>query len=77
MKITITFNLVFANNTMWLWFFVFLYSSIIFLIHAVVQQIFNPTAELGIPTRTTTNEANVELGTEPLTAEMKIRKRSK
>ena len=43
----------------------------------MVQQIFNPTAELRIPTRTTTNEANVELWTEPLTAEMKIRKRSK
>ena len=37
----------------------------------VIAQIFNPTAELAIPTGTLTNEANAEIETLPLTAEMK------
>ena len=44
---------------------------------AVVAQIFNPTAELAIPTRTRTNETNPEIQTHPMTAETKTRKCSK
>ena len=40
---------------------------------AVNAQIFNPTAELVIPTETPTNEANAEIETQPLTAETKTR----
>ena len=35
--------------------------------------IFNPTAELVIPTKTGTNETNAEIETQPLTVEMKIK----
>ena len=48
-----------------------------FIILAVNAQIFNPTAELAIPTGTPTNEANAAIETQQLTAEMKIRKCSK
>ena len=44
-----------------------------FLIPAVRVQIFNITAELAIPTGTPTNEADAEIETQPLTAEMKIK----
>ena len=48
-----------------------------FLIPAVNAQIFNPTTELAIPTRTPTNDANAEIEIQPLTAETKTRKCSK
>ena len=37
----------------------------------MVAQMFNPTAELIIPTGTQTNEANAEIETQPVTAETK------
>ena len=43
-----------------------------FLIPALIAQIFNPTAELVIPTRTQTNEANAKIETQQLTVEAKI-----
>ena len=48
-----------------------------FLIYAVTPPIFDPTAELAIPTGTPTNEANAEIETHPMTGEMKIRTCSK
>ena len=39
-----------------------------FLIDAVIAQIFNPDAELVIPTETPINEANAEIETIPLIA---------
>ena len=40
----------------------------------MIVKIFNPTAELAIPTGTPTNEANAEIETQPLTAETKNKK---
>ena len=48
-----------------------------FLIPEVIAKIFNPTAELVIPTGIPTNEANGEIETQPLTVEIKITKCSK
>ena len=45
-----------------------------FLIHAVIAQIFSPTAKLAIPTGIPANEANTEIETQPLMAEIKTRK---
>ena len=38
----------------------------------MIAQIFNPTAELVIPTGTQTNEANAEIERQPITVEVKI-----
>ena len=43
-----------------------------FLIPALIAQIFNPTAELVIPTGTQTNEANAKIETQQVTFEVKI-----
>ena len=43
----------------------------------MIAQIFNPTAELVIPTGTPTNQAKAEIETHPVTAETKIIKCSK
>ena len=51
--------------------------DVYFLILAMIAQIFNFAAELAVPTGIQTNEANVEIGTRTLTAEVKIRKCSK
>ena len=59
-------------------FFLFFYIiRLYFLIPAVTAQIFNPTAELAVPTGTPTNEPNAEIKTQPLTEEAKTRKCSK
>ena len=42
----------------------------------MIALIFNPTAELVMPTGTQTNEANAEIETQPVTGEAKIRKSS-
>ena len=55
----------------------FLIIKLYFLIPGVTAQISNPTAELTIPIRMSTNEVNAEIETQPKTAEMKIRKCSK
>ena len=51
--------------------FFFFIIDLSFLISAMISQIFIPTAELVIP-GTQTNEANAEIGTQPVTAETKI-----
>ena len=45
------------------------YDDLYLLIPAVNAQVFNPTAELMMPTGTTTNETNVENETHSVTAE--------
>ena len=42
-------------------FSLFFITDLYFLIPAVIAQIFNPTAELTIPTGTPINEANTEI----------------
>ena len=59
-------NLSFPNNTILsCFFFFFLIIDLYFLIPAEIAQIFNPTAELVIPTGTRTKEANAEIETQP------------
>ena len=53
-------------------FFFFFIINLFFLIPAAIAQIFIPTAELVIPTRIQTNEANTETETQPVTVETKI-----
>ena len=55
----------------------FLIIDLYFFIPAVIAHIFNPTAELAIPTGTPANEANAVIETQPLTAEATTRKCSK
>ena len=52
----------------------FLINVLYFLISAVTAQIFNPSAELVIPTGTPNNEANAEIETHSLVVEMQRRK---
>ena len=52
----------------------FLINVLYFLISAVTAQIFNPSAELVIPTGTPNNEANAEIETHSLAVEMQRRK---
>ena len=61
------FNLVFPENTILSYFFLF---SLInnFLVPAMIAQIFIPTTELAIPTGTPTSETNAEIEAQPLTA---------
>ena len=69
-KISITFTLGFAHNTILSWFFLFFFIiDLCSLIPAVNSQIFNPTAELAIPTATPNNEAKVESETHLLIVE--------
>ena len=69
------FNLVCANNTILsCFFFFFLIIDLYFVIPEVIAQIFNPTAELVMPKGIPTNEANSEIKTHQVTAEVKIRK---
>ena len=44
-----------------------------FLIAAVIARVFISMAELAIPTVTPINEANAEIETQPMTAELKLR----
>ena len=55
-------------------FFIFFIIDLYFLIPEVIGQIFTPTAELLMPTATQTNEANVEIETQPVIVEAKISK---
>ena len=69
------FNLDFANNTILSCFFIFfLIIDLYFLIPAVITQIFNPIAELVIPTGISAKEAKAEMEMHPVTAEIKISK---
>ena len=72
---SILFNLDFANNTtLSYFFFFFLIIDLYFLIPAVIAQIFNPVAELVIPTRIPIKEEKAETGTHPGIVEAKTRK---
>ena len=44
-----------------------------FLIPALIAQIFIPLAELAMPIWVSTNEGNLDIETQPLTAETKTR----
>ena len=72
------FNLVFAihTNTIKL-FSLFLDDRLIFFKSCSNCANFNPTAELVMPTGTPTDEPDAEIETQPVTAELKIRKCSK
>ena len=50
----------------------FLFNDLYFLIPAVITQIFNPVGELVIPIGIPTEEAKTEMGTHPVTVEIKI-----
>ena len=69
------FKLIFSNNTILsCFFFFFLIIYLYLLIYAVTSQVFNPIAEIVIPTGIPTKEANAGIKTHPVTAETKIRK---
>ena len=55
-------------------FFIFLDYWLIFLIPAIITQIFIPITELAIPIGIATNEAKAEIETQPVIVETKIRK---
>ena len=63
-------------NLFEIWF-ILLIIELYFLILTVILQIFNLTAELTTSAGTPTNEENVEIETQPVTAEIKTRKFSK
>ena len=52
----------------------FLNIGLYVLIHALITQIFIPTAELVIPTRIAASKSNAEVETQPVTVEAKISK---
>ena len=62
--LSIVLNLTFSNNNILSCFFFFFIIDLYFLIPAVTAQMFIPTAELVIPTRTQTNETNAEIETQ-------------
>ena len=69
------FNLVLANNTILPCFFFFFYIiDLCFLIPAIIEQVFNPTEELLMPTGIPTKETKAETETYPVTAEAEISK---
>ena len=73
-KSSMLFNLDFANNTILsCFFFVFLIIHLYFLILAVIAQIFNPIAELIIPTGTPSKGTKSEIEIHPVIVEAKIR----
>ena len=55
-------------------FFIFLDYWLIFLIPAIITQIFIPITELAIPIGIPTNETKAEIETQPMIVETKIRK---
>ena len=73
-KTFIVSNLVLGSNTISSYFFLFfLIIDLYILISGVALQIFIPTLELAIPSRTPINEANAEIKTHPVTTEIKKR----
>ena len=68
------FNLEFANGTILLCVFFFLIIHLHFLIPAVIEQIFNPIAELVNPNGIPNKEANAEIEIYPVIVELKMRK---
>ena len=74
-RTSIVLNLAFPSNIILsclvlLFFIIDLY----FLTPVVIAQLLNSTAELAIPIRTPTNQANLEIEIQPLTAEIKTKK---
>ena len=53
-------------------FLFFLIIGLYFLITAVIEQIFKPTAKLAVPRGKPTNEAKAEIERHPLTVETKL-----
>ena len=53
-------------------FLFFFTIDLYFLIPAITAQMFNPTAELIIPTGISTNEGNAEIETQPVTVKARI-----
>ena len=53
-------------------FLFFFTIDLYFLIPAITAQMFNPTAELVIPTGISTNEGNAEIETQPVTVKARI-----
>ena len=75
MKISMLFNLDFANNSISLcFFFLFLIIDLYVLIPTVITQIFNPTVELVIPIGIPTKEARADMETHSVTVEIKTSK---
>ena len=56
-----------------MFFFSFLIISLYLLILAIIVQIFNPIAELVIPTGIPSNEAKAEIEIHPVPVEAKVR----
>ena len=72
-RTSIVSKLVFPNKTILLCFpFILWIIDLYFLIPAVIAQIFNPSAELVMPTGTQTNDANAAIATQPVIVEAKI-----
>ena len=63
------FNFGFTNNATLPCFSFFLNNWLILFISAAIAQIFNPTADLVVLTKTSTNEANAAFEVNPLAAE--------
>ena len=69
------FDLAFANNTILsTFFFFFWFIDLYILITSVIEQVFNPIAELLIPIGIPTKEAKAELETDTVIVGPKIRK---
>ena len=72
-RTSIVFNLSFPSKTILLCFsFFFFIIGLYVLISAVIAQVFNPTAEVVMPTGPQTNEANVEIERQTVTVEARI-----
>ena len=73
-KISMLFNLDFANNTVLSYFFFFfLIDDLYFLIPTVISKNFNPIAELVIPIGIPIKKAKAETEIHPVMVEAKIR----
>ena len=73
-KVSILFNVDFANNTILLcFFFFFLIIDLYFLIPTVIAQIFNPIEELVIYIRMWIKEGKAEVEIHPVIVEVKSR----
>ena len=69
-KTSTVFNLSFSSNTILSCFFFFFFIiDLNFIIPAIMAQMFHLTAELVIPILISSNEANAETETQPVTVE--------
>ena len=69
-KTSMLLNLVFANNAILLcFFFFFLMIDLYFLLLVAIAQIYNPIAELVIPTGIPSKESKAEIEIHPVTTE--------